>query len=93
MSTLRLQSALNDLMAHGYNPGRLGDSPVVGAGGYADPRWGACASTGTGEVTVRTSAARSVVLYMKMGMGVSEVPVDFRVIFPPPCCIFYWENH
>jgi L-asparaginase / beta-aspartyl-peptidase len=53
-------------------PGRLGDSPVIGAGGYADNRWGAAASTGTGEVTLRTSTARSVILYMKMGMALPE---------------------
>ena len=55
----------------GY-PGRLGDSPVIGAGGYADDRWGAAASTGTGEVTIRASTARSVILYMKMGRSLSE---------------------
>jgi beta-aspartyl-peptidase (threonine type) len=53
-------------------PGRLGDSPVIGAGGYADDRWGAAASTGTGEVTIRTSTARSVILYMKMGLALPE---------------------
>ena len=44
-------------------PGRLGDSPVIGAGSYADSRYGAAASTGTGEVCIRTAASRSVVLY------------------------------
>ena len=53
-------------------PGRLGDSPVIGAGGYADNRWGAAASTGTGEVAIRTSTARSVILYMKMGLALPE---------------------
>ena len=53
-------------------PGRLGDSPVIGAGGYADNRWGAAASTGTGEVVLRTSATRSIILYMKMGMTVGQ---------------------
>lgn len=51
----------------GY-PGRLGDSPVIGAGGYADNRWGAAASTGTGEVVLRTLTTRSVVLYLRTGM-------------------------
>ncbi len=51
-------------------PGRLGDSPVIGAGSYADNRWGAAASTGTGEVVLRTSATRSIILYMKMGAEV-----------------------
>ncbi len=48
-------------------PGRLGDSPVIGAGIYADDRYGAAACTGMGEMAIRTSTARSVVLYLKMG--------------------------
>ncbi len=53
-------------------PGRLGDSPVIGAGCYADNRYGAAACTGMGELTIRAGTARSVVLYMKMGMTVEE---------------------
>ena len=53
-------------------PGRLGDSPVIGAGMYADTRYGACACTGAGEMTIRTGTARAVVLYMKMGMSVER---------------------
>src|SRR5262245_38934836 len=48
-------------------PGRVGDSPLIGAGNYADNRYGACACTGYGEMAIRSSTARSVVLYMKMG--------------------------
>ena len=51
-------------------PGRLGDSPVIGAGMYADTRYGACACTGAGEMTIRAGTSRAVVLYMKMGMSV-----------------------
>lgn len=53
-------------------PGRLGDSPIIGAGLYADSAYGACACTNTGEMTMRASTARSVVLYMKKGASVSE---------------------
>ena len=53
-------------------PGRLGDSPVIGAGMYADTRYGACACTGAGEMTIRCNTSRSVVLYMKMGMSVEK---------------------
>jgi L-asparaginase len=53
-------------------PGRLGDSPVIGAGSYADNRYGAAACTGMGEMTIRAGTARSIVLYMKMGMSVAE---------------------
>ena len=54
------------------HPGRLGDSPIVGAGSYADSRYGAAACTGAGEMTIRCSTARSVVLLMRMGMNVDE---------------------
>jgi beta-aspartyl-peptidase (threonine type) len=57
-------------------PGRLGDSPVIGAGCYADNRWGAAASTGTGEVVLRTSTTRSIILYIKMGMSLSEATCE-----------------
>jgi len=63
-------------------PGRLGDSPVIGAGMYADSRFGACACTGAGEMTIRAGTARSVVLYMKTGMSVEaavrEAAEDMR---------------
>ena len=72
--------------AWGY-PGRLGDSPAIGCGGYADNRWAAAASTGTGEVVLRTSACRSIALYMKMGMSlteaVSEALSDLRDLDDP----------
>ena len=54
------------------HPGRLGDSPVIGAGSYADSRYGAAACTGAGEMAIRCSTARSIVLCMKMGMDVEE---------------------
>jgi len=53
-------------------PGRLGDSPVIGAGNYANNQYGAAACTGMGEMAIRASTARSVVLYMKMGLTLQE---------------------
>lgn len=53
-------------------PGRLGDCPIVGAGFYADSRYGAAACTGAGEMAIRCTTARSVVLYMKRGANVDE---------------------
>ncbi|MDP2872495.1 MAG: N(4)-(beta-N-acetylglucosaminyl)-L-asparaginase [Bacillota bacterium] len=53
-------------------PGRLGDSPVIGAGNYADNRYGAAACTGRGEMAIRCATARSIVLYMKMGLALAE---------------------
>jgi beta-aspartyl-peptidase (threonine type) len=48
-------------------PGRLGDSPLIGAGNYADDRYGAAACTGWGELAIRAGTSRSVVLYLKLG--------------------------
>ena len=49
-------------------PGRLGDSPIVGAGNYADNRWGAAACTGRGEMAQRCLTAHSVVTSMRSGL-------------------------
>ncbi len=53
-------------------PGRLGDSPIIGAGNYADNRYGAAACTGMGEMAIRAATAHSIVLYMKMGLSLME---------------------
>lgn len=53
-------------------PGRLGDSPIIGAGNYADNRWGAAACTGRGEMAQRCCTAHSVVTFMRFGMTLDE---------------------
>ncbi len=53
-------------------PGRVGDSPIAGAGFYADDRYGAAACTGTGEMAIRAATAHSVVFYLKMGFSLIE---------------------
>ncbi len=53
-------------------PGRLGDSPVAGAGFYADNRYGAAACTGMGELSIRAGLARIAVHYLKTGLPVAE---------------------
>ena len=52
-------------------PGRLGDSPIPGAGNYADNRWGAAACTGRGEMALRCCTAHSVVTFMRFGMDLA----------------------
>ena len=71
-------------------PGRVGDSPVIGAGNHADNRYGACACTGYGEMAIRSGTARSMTLYLKMGLSLEraarEAMTDLRqltVPFPP----------
>lgn len=51
-------------------PGRLGDSPVIGAGAYADNRYGAAACTGNGELAIRCAIAHSVVMSMKARLNI-----------------------
>jgi beta-aspartyl-peptidase (threonine type) len=53
-------------------PGRVGDSPIIGAGNYADSRHGAAACTGRGELAIRGCTARSVVLCLQMGMSLPD---------------------
>lgn len=53
-------------------PGRVGDSPIIGAGNYCDNRYGAAACTGMGELAIRASTARSIILYLKGGMSLFE---------------------
>ena len=53
-------------------PGRLGDSPIIGAGNYCDNRYGAAACTGHGELAIRAGTAHSVVLFLHMGMSLEQ---------------------
>jgi beta-aspartyl-peptidase (threonine type) len=53
-------------------PGRLGDSPIIGAGNYCDNRFGAVACTGRGELAIRASTARTIIHYMEDGLSLKE---------------------
>jgi beta-aspartyl-peptidase (threonine type) len=53
-------------------PGRIGDSPIVGSGLYADDRKGAAASTGRGETILRMVMAYRAVAAMTSGIGPAE---------------------
>ena len=53
-------------------PGRLGDSPIIGAGNYCDNRYGAAACTGRGELAIRNSTSRTIIHYMEDGLSVKE---------------------
>jgi len=56
-------------------PGRVGDSPIIGAGNYADNRYGAAGCTGMGEMAIRSATAHSVVFYLKTGASVEEAGI------------------
>ena len=42
-------------------PGRIGDSPLIGSGNYADNQAGACSATGIGEIAIRLVLAKHVI--------------------------------
>ncbi|CAO2612133.1 AGA [Lemmus lemmus] len=48
-------------------PGRVGDSPVPGAGAYADDKAGAAAATGDGDILLRFLPSYQAVDYMRRG--------------------------
>ncbi|MCL5788335.1 MAG: isoaspartyl peptidase/L-asparaginase [Candidatus Marsarchaeota archaeon] len=52
--------------------GRVGDSPLAGAGFYADSRFGGCVATGTGELAIRTCLSKTVVDAMAQGASAQE---------------------
>jgi L-asparaginase / beta-aspartyl-peptidase len=47
--------------------GRVGDSPLIGAGTYADDRSAAISATGSGEYFIRTAAAHEVAARIRIG--------------------------
>jgi isoaspartyl peptidase/L-asparaginase-like protein (Ntn-hydrolase superfamily) len=57
-------------------PGRVGDSALIGAGNYCDNRFGAAACTGRGELAIRASTARCVVLALQQGADPRQACAD-----------------
>lgn len=53
-------------------PGRVGDSPIVGCGLYADDEVGAAAATGIGEAIIRSAGSHAVVEAMRRGLSPRE---------------------
>jgi beta-aspartyl-peptidase (threonine type) len=54
-------------------PGRVGDSPIIGAGTYADNASCAVSATGDGEYFIRASVARMICARVQMqGMSAQE---------------------
>ena len=53
-------------------PGRLGDSPIIGAGLFVDNEVGAVVATGQGEDVIRVAGASAVVEWMRQGKSPEE---------------------
>lgn len=68
-------------------PGRVGDSPIPGHGLFVDPRFGAAAATGTGELAMGSCASFLVVERMRGGAApdvavravLARIDEDFRL--------------
>jgi beta-aspartyl-peptidase (threonine type) len=69
----RLAVAVSTGGINGKLPGRIGDSPIPGAGFYADDRHGAVCGTGLGEAFIRLGLARVMVVEMEHGMDARAV--------------------
>lgn len=63
-------------------PGRIGDSPIIGAGQYCDNDVGAAGSTGRGEANIKVCGAFLAVEFMRQGMSPEQalIKVMERVI-------------
>ena len=53
-------------------PGRVGDSPIIGAGQYCDNEVGAAGSTGRGEANIKVCGAFLAVEFMRQGKSPQE---------------------
>ncbi len=57
-------------------PGRVGDSPIIGAGCYTDPDVGSAGATGSGEENIRVAGAHSIIENMRHGMSPKDAAMD-----------------
>jgi isoaspartyl peptidase/L-asparaginase-like protein (Ntn-hydrolase superfamily) len=57
-------------------PGRVGDSPVIGAGNYCDNAAGAAGCTGRGELSIRAQTARMAVERLRAGLTPEAACLD-----------------
>lgn len=57
-------------------PGRVGDSPIIGAGLYVDNDVGAAGSTGRGEECIKVNGAHTIVEAMRRGKSPTEACLE-----------------
>jgi len=57
-------------------PGRVGDSPIIGAGCYTDQDVGSAGATGSGEENIKVAGAHTIVENMRRGMSPLEAGMD-----------------
>ena len=57
-------------------PGRLGDSPILGAGSYTDQDVGSAGATGSGEENIKVAGAHTIVELMRQGRTPQEAGME-----------------
>jgi len=57
-------------------PGRVGDSPIIGAGLFVDPDVGGAGSTGLGELNIRVCGGHTVVESMRRGLSPKDAVLE-----------------
>jgi N4-(beta-N-acetylglucosaminyl)-L-asparaginase len=57
-------------------PGRVGDSPIIGAGCYTDQDVGSAGATGSGEENIRVAGAHTIIENMRHGMSPFDAGMD-----------------
>ena len=57
-------------------PGRVGDSPIIGAGCYTDQDVGSAGATGSGEENIKVAGAHTIVENMRRGMSPQDAGID-----------------
>jgi len=57
-------------------PGRVGDTPIIGAGTYADDQEAAASSTGLGEAILKVTMAREACAFVRDGASPRQAAVD-----------------
>lgn len=56
--------------------GRVGDSPIIGAGCYTDQDVGSAGATGSGEENIKVAGAHTIVDCMRQGMSPKEAGIE-----------------
>jgi N4-(beta-N-acetylglucosaminyl)-L-asparaginase len=57
-------------------PGRLGDSPILGAGSFTDQDVGSAGATGSGEENIKVAGAHTIVELMRQGRTPQEAGIE-----------------
>jgi len=57
-------------------PGRVGDSPIIGAGCFVDNEVGAAGSTGKGEENIKIAGGHTIVEMMRKGISPKDACLE-----------------